>query len=365
MGEADEAKTNHTESIVLAVLLYLLGDKSLLLAKLVHRLFDDMVKGRPPTAAAAHEFSLVGVMIGTCLVVLITKYRQKLLKKDNLAILLGVITATIAVLLNIAEAMVLTEEKYDPATGKMLFFFGLWTMLVVLPVFTRVAQQGNSGDLDLGLLLKIVAALLAAAIVGLPLRPAISAVLLYGLKVGNADTLNAAFDWMRFNSDSLIMLGAVWWVAAFSVFSSPGGPIWRGLYIVAAPLAGFFYARVLSLPGGDPTYHISAERLALGFAVLSFAAILPGYWFAEKVIALKKPALLKGAAWTFALCTVAMYWGLSGTLPLDQTQRIVVSLLQGLAGACIPVAVFLSAWFLKRVLKQESKEGDRTDLKTG
>ena len=348
MSDNKTALGSHAESIFLAVLLYLLGEKSLVLAKLALHGFDRMFKGRAPSPDFVYEISLVGLMIGTALVILVSKLRQKQIKKDNLAILIGMITATFAALFNIVEVIVDEPGKYGPVPGKALFFFVLWTVLVVLPVFAQVLQHGEKGELDLTQLVRTVAALLFATLIGLAMRPAISAILLYGLEVKNTHSLNSAFDWMRFNSDSLIMLGAVWWVAAFGAFSREAGQKWRALYVVAAPLAGFFYAYVVSYPNGDPDYNVSAARLGVGFAALSLAAILPGVWFAKGVQALDVDAVRAGAIWTFSWCATAMLLGLSFTLPLSWFEMIAISVLQGAAGACIPVAVFASAWCLRR-----------------
>ena len=339
---------NHQESIFLAVLLYLLGEKSLIIASLIIHGFDNLFKGRSPSTEFVYEFSLVGLMIGTCLVVFISKFRQKQLKKDNLAIFIGIITATLAALFNIAEVILEDSNKYGPIPSKALFFFALWTLLVIMPMFLRVIQRGNTQDIDITLLLHIITALLVATFIGLCVRPIISAILLYGLEVKNANSLNGAYDWMRFNSDSLIMLGAVWWVATFGKHSDIAHRIWRILYIVAAPIAGFFYAYFVSFPDGDALYNVSAMRLGIGFAALSFAVVIPGIWFAEKTLNLDKKALGFGMLSTFLICGLAMFVGLSSTLPFGLTGQITVSVLQGLAGACILIAVYSSAWLIKK-----------------
>jgi len=355
MGETEETKISHVESIILAVLLYLLGDKSLLLAKLVARAFTAKVDGKvPPPSPYVYEVSLFGLLIGTCLVILISRFWNNAQQKDHLEILVGLLIASIGALLNILDAALFdTDNKHGEVPTRALFFFALWIIIVLIPVLVRVFGKEKQTDLDLEPLLRIVTALLVAAVIGAIMRLGIGAVLLYGLQVEGATKLNEAFDRMRFNSDSLVILGAVWWVAAYAPSSQSEGRNWRTLYTIAAPLAAFFYAYCLSFPGGDLNHNVSADRMAVGFAALALAAILPGYWFAKEVIALNKRALFKAVVWTFALCTAAMYAGLSGTYSFNPMQRIGVSVLQGLAGACIPIAVFASKcalqWLSNRI----------------
>ena len=352
MTEMPEEKTglkSQTENIVLAVLLYLFGEKSLVLAALALHGFDHVFKGKTPSTEYVYEASLYGLLIGTCLVIVISKVRQKQLEKDNLAIFIGMVTATLAALLNIADVYINEPEKYGPIPPRALFFFVLWTLLVVFPAFVRVLQNGKTGEIDLTNLVRTASALLVAAVVGFVLRPIISAIVFFALEPPGAGSFNGAFDWMRFNSDSLIMLGAVWWVAGFCSFSGKQMGAWRMLYVLAAPIAAFTYAYFISFPAGDPTYQISALHLGIGFGGLALAAILPGLWFAEGSLAGDGRALFLGAVWTFCLCAVAMFLGLSFTLPpLTLAGQILISCLQGVAGACIPLSVFVSGWLLRR-----------------
>lgn len=347
------APTSHAESIFLAVLLFLLGEKSLVLSKLGLVAFDGIVKNRPPGDPFVYEISLVGLAVGTCAVILISTLRQRTLKKDNLAILIGLITATIAALLNIADAALFGEvDSVGDIPQRAFFFYTLWIILLILPLFDGLLKKDGQGDINLSNLVLTATVFIVALIAGQIFRPVAGAIILHGLQIEGATSLNGAHDKLRFNSDTLIVLGSVWTVSAFAPFAGASARIWRWTYVLTAPIAGYFYAYVISFPGGDPSHGVSAERMALGFAALSLAAIAPGMLYFRGILEGQWKVAFKCAFLTFAFCAFAMFHGLSNTQSLLTYERLSLSLLQGLAGAFVPLSVSagvrILAWLRSR-----------------
>ncbi len=341
-GRGDAGKTASGESIILAILLFLFGEKSLTLAKLSMHSFHDIVDGKQVQAKYIYEISLYGLMIGACVVVVISILRRHSLKNDSLTILTGVITATLAAVLNIGDAMTAPDAwKYDDIPLRAMFFLVIWFLLVLVPGFTRVFLKSESDEIDIALLGKIIASLLIAVIVGAVLRAAITPILRDGLALG-------AIDVMRFRPDSLVQLSSVWIVATFATFQGKRRLAWRCAYVALAPVAGFTYAFFISKPDGDPSQGVSAMRMALCFASLSLAGILPAAPFARGVLTGSWKATLYASAAVFATCAAAMFFGAADTSNLQTADRIAISLLQGLAGGLAPVCaclgVALVAW---------------------
>ena len=279
-----------------------------------------------------YEFSLYGLMLGACLVVVISVWRRHTLKRDNVTILAGITIATVAALLNIADAMLSTKVDYGDIPVRGSFFLVVWIFVVIVPVFSRLFQE--TGEAATSLLVKIATTLLIAAAVGIVVRIAFPAIIKEGIGLDGIDHL-------RFRPDTLILLSSAWILAAFAPPLGRHSIHRRCFYMALAPLAGFIYSYFISHVDGHAAQGISASRMAFGYALLSAAAILPVALFSEGVVGGRWKATLFASLATGVACMFAMLVGLANTWNLVISTQLALSALQGLAGGLAPVVAFL------------------------
>ena len=342
------------ETVLLAILLFLFGEKSLALAKLSMVVFQlGQVKEK-----YMYEFALYGLMVGTCVVVVISLWRRHTLKQDNLTLLTGLVIATLAGLFNIGEAIiehcgagnVRGCSNLDDIPGRALFFFGLWILLVIVPGFTRLFRSGDADGFDTGLLFTIVSVLLVAVVFGAAMRQFTGAVIWLWLEFPDVEKITAGVDKLRFRPDTLIQLGAVWIIATFATFRGAGELPRRIVYLALAPLGGATYAYVFK--SDPPPPNVGVTELVLGYSALSAAAIVPVIFFAKGILVGSWKAAGYASLAVFAACVLAMYLGLANTWDVAEWKRLVMSLLQGAAGACTPVCAVLGVRFIMWVQRR-------------
>lgn len=349
-------RSRELESLLLAAVLFLLGEKSLVLARVGMRTFHAIYDGKISEPRYIYEISLFGLMIGTCCVVLISIWRKNTLKRDNVAILAGVITATLAALLNIADEITAPGSAVlggIPIRG--FFFIGLWTVLVIVPGFLPVVRHDGNGEVDVRLLGKLVAALVIGALIGAILQP----ILLAGVRESLVD---GSIDHFRFRPFSLVILSSVWIVAAFSPSLTRGRSWWRVGYLLLAPIAGFLFSAVIAKPDGDQGMDVSTVQMAFGYALLAAAAIVPSLVFAKGIVGGELGPSLKAGVATYFACFAAMYFGLSDTWDLNVEERIALSGLQAIAGAMGPVSAFAALRLMAWVRRTSDEEGTTEHL---
>ncbi len=150
--------SGHTQNILVAVLLFVLGEKSITIAKLGLYVFDT-VTGSDTKPGAEFEIAMFGLAFGTAAAVLVATSRKDRDANDNLTIFIGVLTASIAGLLSIGEAAFDPDTDFGTYPRQALFFFCLWLIVVIFPSFTGVLR----GE---GLETKVLRCILCALLVG-------------------------------------------------------------------------------------------------------------------------------------------------------------------------------------------------------
>ncbi|UES60209.1 hypothetical protein GFK91_31305 (plasmid) [Roseibium aggregatum] len=326
----------HAWSILLAAVLFLLGEKSLVLAQFGLRIYE----GEPSKDAAAFEIALAGLAVGTAAVVFLTVMYRDVAKKDAVAIITGLVIATLAALINIGEAVWIKPLTSNPQiVYQALFFFALWLLLLPLPYFTSVIVNGTPDGRPLKLLATIALALVFAAIVGAVFRFFSGLLLFEAFPNPAAEHREAAFDRLQFEPDMLIMLGSTWIAATF--LPRCGLP-WRLVYAALAPICGYGYGALLTN---------NSFSWILAYAVLSAAALLPCLllWPSTGWPTRKRLCLI--VVLTCAACAVSMYFGFARPQHLSGAEQITLSLLQGLAGVLLVVCAVAAFKFTGKYLK--------------
>lgn len=336
-GAGKEVETQgHAWSILLAAILFLLGEKSLILAQFGLRIYD----GEPSKDAAAFEIALAGLAVGTAAVVFLTVMYRDVAKKDAVAIVTGLVIATLAALINIGEAVWIKPlTSNSRMVYQSLYFFALWLLLLPLPYFASMLVNGTPDGQPLKLLATTTLALLFAAIVGAVFRFFSGLLLFNAFPNPAADHREAAFDRLQFEPDMLIMLGATWIAATF--LPSCGLP-WRLVYAAFAPICGYGYGALLTNSG--------FSRI-LAYAAVSAAALLPCLLLWPSTGWPTRKRLLLIVVLTGAGCAVSMYFGFARPLHLSGSERLTLSLLQGLAGVLLVVCAVAAFKFSGKYLK--------------
>ena len=312
-----EYRGTHAWSILLAAVLFLLGEKSLVIAKIGLRIYD----GRTSTDSAAFEMALVGLAVGTAAVIVLSVIFRRIVKHDAIAIVTGLVIATLAALLNIAETAFLNPLVGHPhMASRAMYFYIIWFTLLPLPFFVSMVTNDSVEGRPLKLLATIALAFVLSTVVGAMFRR-ISGLLLFEMFPNqNASSPELAFDRLQYEPDVLIMLGATWIAAAIL---PRAGVVWRTGYAILSPSFGYAYGVILT--DGD-------IGRCLAYAALSGAAIMPCLLLwpsrdwpdSKRVFAI---VLL-----TVATCALAMSFGFAVALPVTTSEKIVLSLLQGVAG---------------------------------
>lgn len=347
MTEAATQSAPHARSVFIAALLFLLGDKSDILAELAIRGYDQLLKERSPHLIWIYELSLVGLAFGTCFVIVATTFSRDRNHADDVTIAIGVVTSTIAGLLNIAEMWFDDEVKRNTETlSGFLFFYVLWLLLIIFPllrslVVGRTLRQ--SGIVGTALTLVV------AALVSVVYRFFAAEVLWKSVKAGSATSANGAFDRLIFNSDTLIILGATWSVMAFFVGRSA---VWKIGYLSAAGLAGMAYPLLFDNPSDWPAPY---PLVVFGFTALSVAAILPMYSLTDKIWLGDTKATCRAALLCFLACALVMAGTLARVWDTGGGEFAALVLVQGGAGAFVPLSVFLAGRSIARVSRQSAE----------
>ncbi len=326
----------HAWSILLAAILFLLGEKSLILAQFGLRIYDR----EPSKDAAAFEIALAGLAVGTAAVVFLTVMYRDVAKKDAVAIVTGLVIATLAALINIGEAVWIKPLTANPQiVYQALFFFALWLLLLLVPYFTSVIVNGAPAGRPLKLLATITLALVFAAIVGAVFRFFSGLLLFEAFPNPAAEHRESAFDRLQFEPDMLIMLGSTWIAATF--LPRCGLP-WQLVYASLAPVCGYGYGALLTNSGFSGI---------LAYAALSAAALLPCLLLWPSTGWPTRKRLYLIVASTGAACAVSMYFGFAHPQHLSGAEQITLSLLQGIAGVLLVVCAVAAFKFTGKYLK--------------
>lgn len=335
MSEALPKESVHAWSIVLAALLFLLGDKSLLIARLGLRLYD----GQPSSDAAEFEIALVGLAIGTAAVLLLSVWFREVAKQDAIAIVTGLLLSTISALLNIVEAAWLEVPLSNlQVITQAMFFYALWALLFLIPFCASSLMNRGVDGRTLKLIATIACALVLATATGALFRAFSGWYLLTVFETSASGGREGAFDKLQYEPDVLIMLGATWIAATFLPRS---GLVWRVAYVFAAPVFGYCYGLILST--GE--FH-----RCVAYAAMSTAAIWP--WFLISPFNSWPNSKRLGAIFltTSIACAAAMHLGFSILEANSAYENVALSILQGLAGAlsvgCAVIAIKFSSWQL-------------------
>ena len=338
--------TGQAQSILIAVLLFVFGEKSVAVAKLSLHAHDAFLKGRLPREGAEFEIAILGLAFGTAIAVLLAHRRRHRDAKGDLTIFLGVITASIAGLLNIGEAALDPDANFGVYPQRALFFYFLWLLVVILPSFTEV-MRGRV--VEIKVLSRVLSALVIGAVLGFAFQILTGLMIKELIQTPGANSINDGLRHLGMRPAAVTALGAVFIAAAFTSFDGRSRP-WIALYGLAATVAGFAYGSLLH--SGQPAVGVTQPLLNTGFAVLCAAIFAPALIFGRALLDGDTARLRLAMAVWFVACTGAMFLGLGQALGHSADYNIKLSLMQGVAGALIPVALWLSSLALGRGLTQ-------------
>lgn len=330
------------QSILIAVLLFVFGEKSVALAKLSLHAYDALLKGRPPREGAEFEIAMLGLAIGTAIAVFLARWRRNRDADGDLAIFIGVVTASIAGLLNIGEAALDPDASFGVYPQQALFFYVLWLLVAILPSFTEV-MRGRV--VKVKVLSHILSALMIGAVLGFAVQILSGLVIKELIQAPGANSLNDALRHLGIRPAALTALGAVFIAAAFTSFEGRSWS-WIALYGLAATAAGFAYGGLLH--SGQPAAGVTQLFFNAGFAMLCAAAFAPALFFGRRLLDGDTARLPLALAIWFVACASSMFFGLGQSLGHPTEYNIKLSLMQGVAGALIPVALWLSAFAVGR-----------------
>lgn len=331
------------KNILLVVLLYLLGDKALLLSKLGLRAYDHLINDGLSRDRYAYEISLIALALGVCFVIIITKYGQRELKKNNSAILTGVIISTLAAFFNLVEVMVFEDNvEYGGVLSHALFFYVLWLALFIFPIFLGHRYRQS---LDISLLVMTALGLVIGLGAGAVLRVCVSAFILYGFNLDGVESFNNVQSQLRFQTDTFVALGTVWIIVTYSAWLSKTATkqkiIWSTAYTLGAFCAGFMYSALLAHPESKIQAPETVINMAVGFGMLSIAVVLPGILLGARLVRGDKSVLWPYCLLVFVICFFAMLLGLTATMQIKFSQRIGLSVVQAFVAMIIPLLVYL------------------------
>lgn len=331
------------KNVLLVALLYLLGDKALLLSKLGLRAYDHLINDGFSRDRYAYEISLTALALGVCFVIIITKYGQRELQKNNAAILIGVIISTIAALLNIVEVMVFKDSvEYGDVLSHALFFYVLWLVLFIFPIFLGYRYRQS---LDISLLVMTALGLVIGLTVGAALRICVSAFILYGFNIDGVESYNNVQSQLRFQTDTFVALGTVWTIVTYSAWLSKTATkqkiIWSTAYTLGAFCAGYMYSALLAHPESKIQAPETVINMAVGFGMLSVAVVLPGILLGARLMLGDKTVLWLYCLLVFVTCFIAMLSGLTATMQIKFSQRVGLSVVQAFVAVIIPLLVYL------------------------
>ena len=322
-----DLEQSHVWSVLLAALLFLLGEKSVVLAQLGLLVWDNGTSKE----SAVFEIALAGLAIGTAAVIAISVVFHQPARRDAVAIATGLITATLAALLTILEAIWITPLKEDPnAPYDALFFYGLWLLLVPLPFLASMMKTRSLDGRPLKMLATICLSLLLAAAAGIVLRNGSKHLLLRIFPNPEARDAESAFDRLQYEPDMLIMLGATWIAATLLPLA---GRTWRVAYTALAPASGYAYAVVAALGAKNPV-EIDHYRCA-AYAAMSTAALLPSVIIWPLKGWPTRVRLVMIGCLTALGCGLTMFVGLALPQDISEVEMVVLSVIQGLAGAVL------------------------------
>lgn len=336
MSETEKDERGHGWSILLAAILFLLGEKSLTIAKFGLLVYD----GGESKSTAAFEISLAGLAIGTAAVIFLSVLFRNIAKQDAVAIVTGLVVATLAALFNIGEAIWLEPVSDDlKVPFQALFFYALWLLLLPVPLLASMGINGMVDGRPLKLIATIALALIIAAAGGAAFRWLSGYFLFTAFPQEGVTNRELAYDRLQFEPDMLIMLGATWIAATFLPRCGWG---WRLAYVVFAPICGYAYAALLSGSGVDR---------ALAYAALSASAILPCLLLWPSAGWPNRSRMLVIAVSTGVCCFLSMLVGFASAMDVSGAEKIALSLLQGLAGMVLVLCAVVAFAASKKWLK--------------
>lgn len=334
------------QSILIAVLLFIFGEKSIAVAKLSLHAHDAFLKGRPPREGAEFEIAMLGLALGTAIAVLLARLGRNRDAKGDLTIFIGVVTASIAGLLNIGEAALDSDANFGVYPQQALFFYFLWLLLVILPSFTEV-MRGNV--VEIKVLSRVLSALAIGAVLGFAVQILSGLVIKELIQAPGANSLNDGLRHFGMRPVAVTALGAVFIAAALTSFDGRSW-WWIALYGLTATAAGFAYGALLH--SGQPAAGVSQLFLNSGFAMLCAAVFAPALIFGRKLLNGDATSLPLALAVWFVACAGASFLGLGQALGHPTDYNIKLSLMQGVAGTLIPVSLWLSALVSRRDARQ-------------
>ena len=330
------------QSILIAVLLFVFGEKSVAVAKLSLHVYDSFFNGRPSRPGAEFEIAMLGLAFGTAIAVVLARWRKKRDPDGDLTIFIGVVTASIAGVLNIAEAALEKDAKFGAYPQQALFFYLLWLLVVILPSFTEVLR---GKVVQINVLSRVLSALAIGAALGFAAQILCGLIIKDLIQAPGATSLNDGVRHLGMRPVAVTALGAVFIAAAFTSFGGHS-KLWIALYGIAAIVAGFVYGALLH--SGQPAAGFGQEFLNAGFAMLCAAVFAPAVVFARALLNGDRTSLPLAMVVWFATCSFAMFFGMGQALGHPIWYNVELSLMQGFSGALVPLALWFSATALGR-----------------
>jgi hypothetical protein len=339
MTTTQTSEAPHLRSLILAAVIYLFGEKSDVLAKLVLQAYN----GAGSSAEWAYEATMLGLAFGTALVVSISAMAQDQNRADDWTLIVGICTATLAGCLSILEVWL--DPDKPVATKQLrqtLFFYVLWVFLVIAPLVRTLSRHQvlrGSGVITFVMVFVIVACL------GLILEQGVDLVVWPVLQRAGVDVQGSFQDAQVFKAHTLLILVSCW---AVTGFGPQADRRWRVFYAFGAVVAAFSF----------PVLMDKADnwRLILFFPALSLVSLLPLWNRVPDLLQGRSRGALAGSmprVGGMAGVTCAFFWIPDSYRPVETA---VVAASTAVAGLCVPLALWWAGGLLRRfgVLAKES-----------
>ncbi|MEO1657015.1 MAG: hypothetical protein AAFR65_04780 [Pseudomonadota bacterium] len=345
---------------LLALLVYLLGDKIVVVVDLITFAWNEALGNEhKPRYQTAMSLAALGVGVAVISIAAVWQESDDLdLRK---AVLVGLVLGLTGGVLETLKAALIDRKGDEEDVLKWFLFFGLYLMAILGPLLAVLTTGQRRLFVDA--VLRFSWTTVLAAFVGLLVYGAVGGIVLALPLFSDASDIASANQQLVFRASTLVIIGSLWataMVAPIPEWHVQLGPVfrlmWRSFYCVAAFVVSVLYAR--ETVGACNPYRVAAVLpVELSYGLVGLAPLLAVALLGGKALSSVR-GVLKISGLASGLTSFAMLLGLGHLESGSWSEVLVVVTLQGFAAALIaPVAGL--AVKLSDQLRQE-REGQKT-----
>lgn len=328
--------------------MFLLGDNIVVVALLLQEFWNSPIfgflhSGGDPSPSQIAETSLLALAAGIAFATTISIKTAAGDPSKNYTLIAGAAVGTVAGLLEILKLVIL-ENAFGQEATRPFFFFGVFVLLYLTPVFLALSGDRDSKraksrlwTLSVATLIGLFGAILLDALVRL--------MVLFTPFFAFDGDFTATGDLFFFRPIAFVWLGVVWSVAAFLKHGEQTNPegrtVWMVTYLLLAVLCGAWYAAFEISPDDSRLQDLHLPSW-VAFALVAASPVIAGIGSGAAQNGWMRTSTWKASLLGGGTAFFAGWVGVAQVFGLSFSTQTAGALLYGVCGAGIAAAAIVT-----------------------